>query len=190
MPAWNLPLAFLAFVAAVVLMSGTASASYLISVAPTGVDSVVSVPIALNVTTSGTENTTVCQYQAAAANHTMTNYTAINTTPTGWYSATVLSGAANGTYPVVVYCQLTNGTWYANSSLTVVYTAPVAPQSGLVTTLVDSGSGLGGFLTAVTNPIVNIVLALGFIGGILAIMFGLASAIKGVFSGSMKSVSG
>jgi len=49
--------------------------------------------------------------------------------------------------------------------------------------LVEAGHGLGGFLTAITDPTVDLVLALGFIGGILMVVFGLAFAVKTALRG-------
>jgi hypothetical protein len=47
--------------------------------------------------------------------------------------------------------------------------------------IIEAGSGLGSFLGAITDPLVNFVLALGIIGGILTIMMGFAYAINSVF---------
>jgi hypothetical protein len=59
---------------------------------------------------------------------------------------------------------------------------------GINETLQDAGSGLGGFLTAIQDPVINIVLALGVIGGILAIFYGVASVIKRAVGGATQSV--
>ena len=59
----------------------------------------------------------------------------------------------------------------------------VSPM-GINETLLEAGQGLGGFLTAIQNPVINIVLALGIIGGILAIFYGIASVIKRAVGGA------
>lgn len=63
---------------------------------------------------------------------------------------------------------------------------PSAP-TGIEATLNEAGSGLGSFLSLITSPLVSIILGLGLVGGILAIMFGLASAIKGAISGAVRN---
>lgn len=62
-------------------------------------------------------------------------------------------------------------------------------ESPIYQNLVESGSGLGGFLTALTNPLVNIILGLGIVGGILLIFFAIGGVIRGAVSGSAKSIS-
>ena len=59
---------------------------------------------------------------------------------------------------------------------------------GIADTLTEAGSGLGSFLTAIQNPVVNIVLALGIIGGILAIFYGIASVIRRAVGGATQSI--
>ena len=54
--------------------------------------------------------------------------------------------------------------------------------------LVESGYGLGSFLTAITNPVVNIVLGLGIVGGILAVLYGLSGAIKRAVGGASRGI--
>lgn len=46
------------------------------------------------------------------------------------------------------------------------------------TTLTDVGTGLGNFLSAIQDPVVNFVLILGIIGGILSIFMAIAYVIK------------
>ena len=57
-------------------------------------------------------------------------------------------------------------------------------------TLLEAGQGLGGFLTAIQDPVINIVLALGIIGGILAIFYGIASVIRRAVSGATSKIGG
>lgn len=45
-------------------------------------------------------------------------------------------------------------------------------------TLTDVGTGLGNFLGAIQDPVVNFVLVLGIIGGILSIFMAIAYVIK------------
>jgi hypothetical protein len=59
---------------------------------------------------------------------------------------------------------------------------------GIADTLTEAGDGLGSFLTAIQNPVVNIVLALGIIGGILAIFYGIASVIRRAVGGATQSI--
>lgn len=54
--------------------------------------------------------------------------------------------------------------------------------------LVDAGYGLGNFLSSITNPLVNIVLGLGIVGGILAVLYGLSSAIRRAVGGATQSL--
>ena len=61
---------------------------------------------------------------------------------------------------------------------------------GINETLQEAGAGLGGFLTAIQDPVVNIVLALGIIGGILAIFYGIASVIKRAVGGASARIGG
>lgn len=86
-----------------------------------------------------------------------------------------------------------NFTAFANDSSGVVYSETVLfstslPATGISRTLNDAGSGLGGFLTAIQDPVINIVLALGIIGGILAIFYGIASVIKRSVSGASQKI--
>jgi len=60
---------------------------------------------------------------------------------------------------------------------------------GINETLAEAGSGLGSFLSAIQNPVVDIVLALGIVGGILAIFYGVASVIKRAVGGATSSFS-
>jgi parallel beta-helix repeat protein len=57
--------------------------------------------------------------------------------------------------------------------------APPLPAelSGMALTLSDAGTGLGGFLGAITDPIVGFVLLLGIVSGMFMIFYGLAKAI-------------
>jgi len=59
---------------------------------------------------------------------------------------------------------------------------------GINETLTEAGQGLGSFLSSIQNPVVNIVLALGIIGGILAIFYGIASVIKRSIGGVSTTV--
>jgi hypothetical protein len=101
------------------------------------------------------------------------------------YTSTSL---ANGTYCGQV---MASGMIGSNVSsvqcATVIFGIPFMP-SGMTGLLTDSGTGLGGFLNSVTDPIVNIVLGLGMVGGILAVLYGLSSAIKRAISGSAQPV--
>jgi hypothetical protein len=49
--------------------------------------------------------------------------------------------------------------------------------TGMALTLSDAGTGLGGFLDAINAPVVQFILALGFVGGILIVVFGFVKAI-------------
>ena len=53
----------------------------------------------------------------------------------------------------------------------------------LYDTLADVGSGLGVFLSSIQNPLVAIVLALGVIGGVLAIFYAIATVITRAIKG-------
>lgn len=59
---------------------------------------------------------------------------------------------------------------------------------GINETLTDAGAGLGNFLSSIQNPVVNIVLALGVIGGVLAIFYGIASVIKRSVGGATTKI--
>jgi len=61
---------------------------------------------------------------------------------------------------------------------------------GINETLSDAGTGLGTFLSAIQNPVVNIVLALGIVGGILAIFYGVASVIRRAVGGATQRIGG
>lgn len=65
---------------------------------------------------------------------------------------------------------------------------PKVISMGINETLTEAGVGLGSFLTAIQNPVVNIVLALGIIGGILAIFYGIASVIRRAVGGATQSI--
>lgn len=51
-----------------------------------------------------------------------------------------------------------------------------------------AGSGLGGFLNALTSPLVSIVLSLGLIGGLLAVFYGIASAFRRAVGGAVSGI--
>lgn len=51
-------------------------------------------------------------------------------------------------------------------------------------TLQDVGQGMGGFLSAVQDPLVSIVLTLGVVGGVLAIFYAIATVIQRAIGGS------
>jgi len=55
---------------------------------------------------------------------------------------------------------------------------------GINETLSEAGAGLDSFLTSIQSPVVNIVLALGIVGGILAIFYGVASVIRRAVGGA------
>ena len=55
---------------------------------------------------------------------------------------------------------------------------------GINATLTEAGAGLGSFLSSIQSPVVDIVLALGIVGGILAIFYGVASVIKRAVGGA------
>jgi hypothetical protein len=59
---------------------------------------------------------------------------------------------------------------------------------GINETLTEAGSGLGSFLTSIQAPVVNIVLALGIIGGILSIFYGVASVIRRAVGGATTQI--
>lgn len=59
---------------------------------------------------------------------------------------------------------------------------------GINETLAEAGQGLGAFLSAIQSPVVDIVLALGIIGGILAIFYGIASVIRRAVGGAATSI--
>lgn len=82
------------------------------------------------------------------------------------------------TYNFTVYANDTLGNMGSESVVFEVY------YTGVQQILVDTGSGLGGFLVGITDPTVNLVLALGIIGGIITVLLGVVAAIKGVFSGA------
>jgi hypothetical protein len=70
----------------------------------------------------------------------------------------------------------------------VYFTIIDRPESGVRGLLSGAGSGLGNFLTYITGPTVNIVLGLGFVGGLLAIIYGLAMVIGRSMRGSSSSI--
>jgi hypothetical protein len=55
---------------------------------------------------------------------------------------------------------------------------------GINATLTEAGSGLGSFLTAIQAPVVDIVLALGIIGGVLSVFYAVASVIRRAVGGA------
>lgn len=59
---------------------------------------------------------------------------------------------------------------------------------GINETLTEAGTGLGSFLSAIQSPVVDIVLALGIVGGILAIFYGVASVIRRAVGGATQSI--
>lgn len=61
-------------------------------------------------------------------------------------------------------------------------------ESPIYQVLSDSGSGLGGFFTAITNPLSNIILGLGVVGGILAMFMGVAMAIRRAVGGAASNI--
>jgi hypothetical protein len=50
--------------------------------------------------------------------------------------------------------------------------------TNISSTLTDVGSGLGAFLSAIQDPVVNFVLILGIIGGILSIFMAIAYVVR------------
>jgi disulfide bond formation protein DsbB len=95
----------------------------------------------------------------------------------------------NGNYTIQV-CGSAGGVIACDSvNVTVGFTEeeeappPEGGETNIYGMLADSGSGLGGFLTAVNEPLVSVVLALGMIGGILTVIFGIVAAIASAFSG-------
>lgn len=65
--------------------------------------------------------------------------------------------------------------------------AEEVPVGALEETLLASGQGLGGFLTAVQNPLVSFVFLIMVSIGILAIFYGFVSALKKAFDTSVLS---
>jgi len=61
-------------------------------------------------------------------------------------------------------------------------------ESPIYQVLSDSGSGLGGFFTAITNPLSNIILGLGVVGGILAMFMGVAMAVRRAVGGAVSNI--
>lgn len=59
----------------------------------------------------------------------------------------------------------------------------VLQDSPLYRNLAESGEGLGNFITAITSPVVSIILGLGIVGGIVAILLGVAFALSNAFKG-------
>lgn len=59
---------------------------------------------------------------------------------------------------------------------------------GINETLTEAGQGLGSFLGAIQAPVVDLVLALGIVGGILAIFYGIASVIRRAVGGATQSI--
>ena len=59
---------------------------------------------------------------------------------------------------------------------------------GINETLTEAGTGLGSFLGAIQAPVVDIVLALGIVGGILAIFYGVASVIRRAVGGATAGI--
>lgn len=54
-------------------------------------------------------------------------------------------------------------------------------SSGTESSLTEAGAGLGGFMTAITEPTVDLIMSLGFIGGILIVIFAIVSIFTGLF---------
>lgn len=52
------------------------------------------------------------------------------------------------------------------------------PPSGICEILDDAGQGTGGFLTGITDPIVNLILLIGFAVGIIMIVGGMSASIR------------
>lgn len=77
-----------------------------------------------------------------------------------------------------------NPTYCTNSSWTpyvlVEYELP-AP-SMIVSTLTDVGSGMGNFISAIQDPIVDFFMSLAFIGAVLSIFMAIAYAVKGALN--------
>lgn len=83
--------------------------------------------------------------------------------------------------------QLQNGNLNVDVTQMSVYSLE---EAAIYRTLTQTGSGLGGFITAITDPVVSIVLALGIIGGILAIFYAIAMAIRNAVSGATSKIGG
>ena len=49
---------------------------------------------------------------------------------------------------------------------------------GIETTLTDAGTGLGSFLTSITDPVVTLMIGLGVAGAIVGVIYAIAGAIK------------
>jgi hypothetical protein len=60
---------------------------------------------------------------------------------------------------------------------------------GINETLSEAGSGLGSFLSSIQAPVVDIVLALGIVGGVLAVFYGIASVIRRAVGGATSKFS-
>lgn len=60
------------------------------------------------------------------------------------------------------------------------------PETGLDGLLSGAGTGLGGFLTGITDPVVDIILALGLISGVLVVIYGVMVAMTQLFKGAVK----
>jgi len=97
-----------------------------------------------------------------------------------------ISSLGVGYYNFTVYANDSSGNLYSDSQF---FTVDIV-RTGISGTLNDAGAGLGGFLTAITDPTVSIVLALGIIGGILAVFYGISLVIKRAMSGVTEKIGG
>lgn len=68
------------------------------------------------------------------------------------------------------------------------YSVSLALIGGIRGTLQQAGSGIGGFLVGITDPTVNIVFALGVLGGLLALFYAIASVIKRAVGGATTTI--
>jgi hypothetical protein len=124
--------------------------------------------------------------------------TANSTIDTWWYSLNgganisfspnITLTAASGLNSLAVYA---NDTFGNTGSATAVFTTvePVPPVVPPMTAVLRStGSGLGGFLTAITSPLQSFLLAIGVISVFLVIFYIFGSGIFGAFSGAHQHV--
>lgn len=100
--------------------------------------------------------------------------------------------ADSGSYTWIVYANNSeNSLNYSVVTFSVEIPLPtptpeVEEEDILSTVLISSGEGLGAFLTSIKSPLLSIVLIISLIGGVIIIVFSIASLIKGI---SLKSFS-
>jgi len=96
-------------------------------------------------------------------------------------------GICDNPYTVSIWNSWTGSYQNYTDSQPLLYSyAPEQPLqvlTGMALTLSDAGTGLGSFLDAITNPVTQFIMALGFVGGIMMIVWGFVRALS--FAGQL-----